>query len=61
MDFFVEIVEKATGIVQTRMGPMGSSQAQRAKRGARINLDHEHFRVRVVDEEGDEVGSQPRM
>jgi hypothetical protein len=49
MNKLVRIVEKATGNVETEMGPMDPSKAEKVARGARINLNHEEFRVEVID------------
>lgn len=54
-DFFVEIYELETNKVANRMGPHSESRANRIADGASINLNHERFAVRVVDEEGNEV------
>jgi hypothetical protein len=48
--WFVEIVDSETDKVVKRMGPMSERKAEKVERGAEINLDHEHFFVRVVGE-----------
>lgn len=49
---YVEIVERAIDIspevVCKRMGPMCERDAERAAGGARINLNHVHYFVRIV-------------
>jgi hypothetical protein len=52
---WVEIVETETGKVETRMGGLSERTAERVERGANINLDHEHYHVRVVDKNGEKV------
>lgn len=47
--FYVEIVEKATGEVVERMGPMNERTAEKVKRGASINLNHKEYFTRIVD------------
>jgi len=46
--FYVEIVEKATGNIESRMGPMGERKADRTETGASINLNHDKFFTRIV-------------
>jgi hypothetical protein len=50
MTYFVEIIERSTGNVETRMGPMNKNQAERTKRGADINLDHNNFVVKIRED-----------
>jgi hypothetical protein len=45
---FVEIVEKKTGKVVQRMGPMPERKAAKVVVGASINLNHDEFLVRIV-------------
>lgn len=53
-NLYVEIVNTETKEVATRMGPHPRSKAERIEDGASINLDHEHWHTRIVDEEGNE-------
>jgi|688.fasta_scaffold466116_2 hypothetical protein len=46
--FYVEIVEKATGNIESRMGPMVERKADRTETGAAINLNHDKFFTRIV-------------
>ena len=46
----VEIVEDATDEVVKRMGPMPERRAEKVAAGAMINLDHDRFHVRVVED-----------
>ncbi len=50
MPSYVEIVEYESGEVVTRMGPMAERRADKVDSGANINLDHEHFYTRIVNE-----------
>jgi hypothetical protein len=47
---YVEIYEDATGKVDTCMGPMSRSAAERVERGASINLNHAEWSIRIVDQ-----------
>jgi hypothetical protein len=47
---YVEIVEHEGDRVEKRMGPMSRYKAGKVERGAEINLDHEHYFVRIVEE-----------
>lgn len=51
MEYFVEIVGRATGAVVERMGPMSERQAERVELGASINLNHDEYYTRIVAEE----------
>ena len=51
---FVEIYEIATEEVVKRMGPMSNLRAEKVLCGASINLNHDRFAVRVVNEIEDE-------
>ena len=53
-NYYVEIVSFETEEVVKRMGPHGLRTAERIERGASINLNHEEYFTRVVDEEGNE-------
>ena len=46
---FVEIVEIESGEVVNRMGPHDQRAAERIKRGAEINLNHDDYFVRIVE------------
>lgn len=50
VEYFVEIVNFETGEVSRRMGPMSERRADKVADGASINMDHERFFVRVVNE-----------
>lgn len=45
--FYVEIVRVADGHVESRMGPMSGSKADRVERGALINLNRDEYVVRI--------------
>lgn len=47
-DWYVEIQERETGRVESRMGPESEHNAQKIARGASINLNHEEYRVVVI-------------
>ena len=51
--FFVEIVkyDKQETVVK-RMGPLSERQAEKVDRGANINLNHEDYYTRIVEERG---------
>jgi hypothetical protein len=51
---FVEIYEKATDKVVSRMGPMRERKAERVLVGASFNLNHDDFAVRIVAAEATE-------
>ena len=48
--YFVEIVERETEEVVKRMGPMPMRRAERVRRGADINLDHDNFFTRIIED-----------
>ena len=48
--YVVEIVELMSQKVIRRMGPMSKSTAERVERGALINLNHEQYMTRLVEE-----------
>ena len=48
-------VERATGKVARRMGPLTLRKASKIERGASINLDHEGWFTRIVNEASAEV------
>jgi hypothetical protein len=48
--FFVEIVERSTGAVVKRMGPMNERKADKVESGASINLNHDDYFTRIVRE-----------
>lgn len=53
-NWHVEVVEDASGKVVKRMGPMPKRKAERVDTGVRINLDHDRFSTRVVqDDQGE--------
>jgi hypothetical protein len=48
--FFVEIVERLTGAVVKRMGPMSERRAEYIESGASIHLNHDDYFTRIVRE-----------
>lgn len=48
--YFVEIVAYDNAEVVKRMGPMSERKAERVDKGANINLDHEHYYTRIIEE-----------
>jgi hypothetical protein len=46
--YYVEIYERKTGKVGTRMGPMPYGKAERVQRGAEINMNHKDYAARIV-------------
>lgn len=48
MNHYVEIVAREGEKVEQRLGPMAESAAERTKRGAEINLNHDDYFVRIV-------------
>lgn len=50
--FFVEIVERKTGEIVERMGPMREREAERTNATAGVNLDHADYLVRTVPDTG---------
>lgn len=49
-NYYVEIVEDATGHVEKRMGPMSERVAKHTQSGAMINLNHSEWTVRIIEE-----------
>ena len=49
--WYVEIVDRATGEVVERMGPMDERTAERVMLGANINLNHDGYFTRLVEED----------
>lgn len=47
-NYYVEIVEDATGNIVKSMGPMSERKADRVEAGAFINLNHDKFSIRIV-------------
>lgn len=47
---YVEIVEKNSGEVVERMGPMHERKAEKVESGVNINLNHQDFFTRIVNE-----------
>jgi hypothetical protein len=45
---YVEIVEKSSGEVVERMGPMSEAAAKRVKAGVSINLNRAEYFTRIV-------------
>jgi hypothetical protein len=52
---FVEIVNRTTGEVARRIGPLTRRRAEKVERGASINLDHAGWFTRVVNQSGSEA------
>lgn len=48
MEYFVEIVRKATGAVVERMGPMSEQKADKVEMGVVTNLNHDEYYTRIV-------------
>ena len=46
--YYVEIFRVSDKHVETRMGPMGHSEACRVQRGAMINMDLHNWSVRII-------------
>jgi hypothetical protein len=46
--FFVEIINKSTGEVIKKMGPMSEGKADKVESGASINLNHDEYFTRIV-------------
>ena len=51
MNWYVEIVDGQTGKIETHMGPMSESKADRVERGALINLNTDRYYVRSYSED----------
>jgi hypothetical protein len=50
-EYYVEIIEDATGHVEKRMGPMSERRAEQTQSGAMGNLNHAEWTVRIVAED----------
>lgn len=50
MQYYVEIVRTHDENVESRMGPMPERRAERVEMGVQINLNHEHYHTRIVEE-----------
>lgn len=50
-NFYVEIVDDETEEVVKRMGPHTERTADRIEDGVNINLNHERFFTRIVEED----------
>lgn len=51
MEFFVEIVKYGDPEeIVKRMGPMPEHKADKVNRGANINLNHEDYYTRIVED-----------
>lgn len=55
-DHYVEIYRYADRHVETRMGPMSRGDAERVRRGAMINMNHDAWGCRIVAGEAEEKG-----
>lgn len=49
-NWYVRVVEKATGAVVKQLGPMSQHKADRVENGLLINLDYEHYMTEMVHE-----------
>jgi hypothetical protein len=49
-DYYVEIVRFADDEVVQRMGPMSERQADQVDSGANINLNHDDYFTRIVED-----------
>lgn len=47
---FVEVVNYETGAVEKRLGPLTAHAADKVDRGVNINLNHEKFYTRIIEE-----------
>lgn len=54
LSYFLEVVETATAKVERRTGPYPARMAERLENAYRINLNHDKYHVRVVENEGTE-------
>lgn len=54
INFYTLIEARANGEIQEKMGPFSERTAEQIARGARINLDHVNYRVRVVEGDPEE-------
>ncbi len=50
MNYFVEIIERSSGNVESRMGPMDKRRAEKVSSGASINLDHDNYIVKIRED-----------
>lgn len=48
--FYVEVVNAKTNEVSRRLGPMSESKADRVESGILINLNHEDYFTRIVED-----------
>lgn len=48
--YYVEIVKTSTDEVVKIMGPMNERSAERVLAGASINLNHDEYSVRIIQE-----------
>jgi AICAR transformylase/IMP cyclohydrolase PurH len=51
MKYLIEIVETETDEVIETMGPTYLRAAEKIERGVNINLNHEDYHTRIVEEE----------
>lgn len=51
MKYYVEVVETETDEVVERMGPTAERTAEKIERGVNINLNHEDYHTRIVEED----------
>ena len=49
MEFYVEVVKYPDEVVK-RLGPMSERKADRVDGGLNINLNHENFYTRIVED-----------
>lgn len=48
--YYVEIVNSKTGEVVNRMGPLTERAANRVEDGVLINLNHDEYHTRIVED-----------
>jgi hypothetical protein len=51
VNFYVEVLKIGTDEIVRRLGPHDERTAERVERGVSINLDHEKFYTRIVEDE----------
>lgn len=58
MNHYIEIVEFETEAVIERKGPYSERQANRIDDGMNINLNHDKYFTRIVEEQADRLESE---
>ncbi len=51
MKFYIEVIEYESGAVVSRMEASSERRAEKIDRGVNINLNHEDYYTRIVEEE----------